>query len=159
EPPARLLEATVAATIKGMPAAAAGALANLMLRGLLMARLQMTAAVLAIALLTVGFGLVLGGAPVWQPPYRPDPPSAPVAPTRTPLTPVDRFGDPLPKYARARMGTNRFHAGSLVNQVFYTPDAKSLVTVDNIPAVCVWDATTGRIARVIGDSPADTPMI
>ena len=46
EPPARLLEATVAAAIKGMPAAAVGAMASLMLRGLLLARLGMTAAVL-----------------------------------------------------------------------------------------------------------------
>jgi RNA polymerase sigma factor (sigma-70 family) len=159
EPPAWLLEATVAAALEGRPAAAAAAMANLTLRRLLLARLQVTAAVLSIALLTVGFGLVLSDAPVWQPPRRPDPASAPVAPTRTPSTPVDRFGDPLPEFARARMGTNRFHDGSLVNQILYTPDARSLVTVDNIPIVRVWDPATGQVVRDIGDPQADFPQV
>ena len=159
EPPARLLEATVTAAIDGMPAAAVGVMANRMLRGLLMARLKMTAAALSIALMTIGFGLGLGVAPVWQPPRPPDPTSAPVAPTPTPSTRVDRHGDPLPKFARARMGTNRFHDGSLVNQVLYTPDGKSLVTVDNIPIVRVWDAMTGQVVRDIGDPQADFPQV
>jgi RNA polymerase sigma factor (sigma-70 family) len=159
EPPARLLEATVAAALQGKPAAAVGAMADLLLRDLLMPRLQMTAAALSIVVMTVGFGLVLGSAPVWQPPHRTDPDSATVAPTRTPLTPADRFGDPLPKFARTRMGTNRFHNGSLVNQVLYTPDAKSLVTVDNVPIVRVWDATMGQVVRDIGDPQADFPLV
>ena len=74
EPPARLLEAAVTAAIDGMPAAAVGVMANRMLRGLLMARLKMTAAALSIALMTIGFGLGLGVAPVWRPPRRPIPP-------------------------------------------------------------------------------------
>jgi RNA polymerase sigma factor (sigma-70 family) len=160
EVPTALREATIAAAIKGTPAAAgAAALARLMLRSLLLTRVRMTAAVLATTLITAGLGLVLRGTPALQPPDRADPTPAADPTARHPSTLVDRFGDPLPKFARARMGTNRFHDGSLVNQVLYTPDAKSLVTVDNIPIVRVWDATTGQIVRDIGDPQADFPDI
>ena len=160
EIPAGLRDATVATAMARAPAAAGvAALANFMLRSLLLARVRTTAIVLSAVLMTAGVSLALRGAFVAQPPGRPDPApaSAAAGPTRPGL--VDRYGDPLPKYARARMGTNRFHAGSHVNQVLYTPDAKFLVTVDHIPVVSVWDATTGRIVREIGDSPADAPTI
>jgi len=123
------------------------------------AGLKLTAAVLSIVLMTAGFGLALRAAPASQPLRRPDPAADAVATAPNPSTAVDRHGDPLPKYARARMGTNRFHNGSLVNQVLFTPDAKSLITVDHTPVVRVWDATTGRVLREIGDSPADFPEV
>ncbi len=159
EPPARLLEATVAAAIKGMPGAAVTAMAKLMLRGVLMARIKLTVEVLSIVFLMAGFGLAFRGAPASQRRRRPEPARAAVATARSPSAPVDRQGDPLPEHARARLGTTPFHDGSLVNQVLYTPDAKSLVTVNNTPIVHVWDATTGRIVRDIGDPQADLPVI
>jgi RNA polymerase sigma factor (sigma-70 family) len=157
EPPAQLLEATVTAAIDGIPAVAAGAMANLMLRGLFMARLGMTAAIFAMVLMMAGFGLAIGNMPRWQPSLGPHRPPASVATVQTALPAFDSVGDPLPKYALARMGTTRFHGGSLVNQVLYTPDGKSLVTVDNIPIVRVWDASTGQLVRDIGDRQADFP--
>jgi RNA polymerase sigma factor (sigma-70 family) len=156
-PPARLVEATVTAAIKGMPSASVGLMANLILRCPLMARLKMTVALFSIVLMMVGSGLALRNTPASQHGRRPDTAAAPAAAARTPSTPVDRRGDPLPKYARARMGTDRFHDGSLVNEVLYTPDGKYLVTVDNIPIVHVWDATTGKIVRDIGDPLPDSP--
>jgi WD40 repeat protein len=68
---------------------------------------------------------------------------------------VDRFGDPLPEHARARLGTVRFHAGDLVNQVIYTPDGKSLVSLDWIHTIRVWEAATGRLLREIGEPGMD----
>jgi WD40 repeat protein len=53
------------------------------------------------------------------------------------------------------MGTVRFHNGHLVNQVIYTPDGKSLVTVGWDHVVRVWDAASGRIRRDIGDPQTD----
>jgi WD40 repeat protein len=58
--------------------------------------------------------------------------------------------DPLPKYARARLGNTRFHNGDSVNQVLYTPDGKSMVAVGRSSPVRVWDSATGRIIREIG---------
>ncbi len=113
-----------------------------------MARVKMAAAALSFILMTAGLGFVVRHA--LAAPQRPNP--APVAAARPPSTPVDRFGDPLPKYARARMGTVRFNEGTFcVRQALYTPDGKSLVTVNGNHGVHVWDVATGRIVRTIGN--------
>ena len=150
EPPARLLEATVAAAIKGMPATAVGAMASRMLRGLLLARLGMTAGVLAIALMTAGFGLALRGAPASQARQRSE--TTPRADTTARIVskPIDRRADPLPEHARLRIGGTRFNHGNSIRQVLYTPDGKSMVAIDGTGAVLVWDAATGRMVRAIG---------
>jgi WD40 repeat protein len=160
---AEVKTASVTAAMKGMPAATVVGMANLMARGLLMAQLRMTVAMLSIVLLTAGFGLALALAvrepPALQPRPRQDPASAPIATASSRSTPNDRHGDSLPKYAKARMGTIRLHSGSLVNQVVYTPDGKSLVTVDRVPIVRIWDAATGQIVREIGDPQAAFPDV
>ena len=111
EPPTRLLEATVAAAIKGMPATAVGAMARRMLRGLLLARLGMTAGVLAMALMMAGFGLALRGAPASQARQRSE--TTPRADTTARIVsrPIDRRADPLPEHARLRIGGTRFNHG------------------------------------------------
>ncbi|HEV3311244.1 MAG TPA: hypothetical protein VG815_12075, partial [Chloroflexota bacterium] len=114
---------------------------------LLMSRVKMAAAALSLILMTAGLGPVLRDA--LAAPQRPNP--GQVAAARPPSTPVDRFADPLPKYARARMGTVRFNEGVFVRQALYTPDGKSLVTVNGNDAVHVWDVATGRIVRTIGN--------
>ena len=83
EPTARLLDATVSAAIKGMPTATVSAMASLMLRSLLVARLPMAAAVLSIAVTMAGVGLALSraaGLMAWTasaaPAYRGDEPPA-----------------------------------------------------------------------------------
>ncbi len=159
EPPARLLAATVAAAMGRMPSAAASAMANLLLRDLLVARLKMTAVVLSLFVIAAGIGLGVPGAPAPQVRTPTETAAATVVKAPKPSTSLDRHGDPLPEYARARMGTMQLHDGSRVNQVFFTPDSKSLVTVDHIPKVRVWDATTGRPLREIGDSPASLPQV
>lgn len=122
--------------------------AKLMLRSLLVARVKMAAAGLSLILMTAGLGSVLRDA--LAAPQEPNP--APVAVARPPSTPVDRFGDPLPRYARARMETVRFNEGAfIVKQALYTPDGRSLVTVSENHAVHVWDVATGRVVRTIGN--------
>ncbi len=155
EPPARLLEATVAAAIKGMPAASVGAMANLMLRRLLLARVGMTAAVLSIAAMTAGFGLALRGAPAPLGRQR----SEATTKTSSPSRPVDRRADPLPRYARLRIGGTRFDHGDSIHQVLYTPNGKSLVAIDRTGAVCVWDAASGQLVRNIGSPFTDLGQI
>jgi RNA polymerase sigma factor (sigma-70 family) len=150
EPSTRLLEATVAAAIKGMPATAVGAMAKRMLRSLLLARLGVTAGVLAMALMMAGFGLALRGAPASQARQRSE--TTPRADTtaRIVSTPIDRRADPLPEHARLRIGGTRFNHGTSIRQVLYTPDGKSMVAIDGTGAVLVWDAATGRMVRAIG---------
>jgi WD40 repeat protein len=154
-PPVRLLEATVAAVIRGMPNATARAMANVMLRSLLLARLTTTIAVLSIVLITTGVGLALRGAPPGQPPRTPDSAAEGVASAQNRSALLDLRGDPLPEHARARLGAIPFHEGSPVKQVLYTPDSKSLVTVDLTHIVRVWNAKTGQIIGKIGDAEAD----
>ena len=153
EPPARLLETTVAATIKGTPGAAVGAMAHLLLRSLLLARIGMTAAVLSIVALTAGFGLSLRSAPAPQGGQRSGTMRKPSATAASPAGPVDRRDDSLPKYARMRIGGTRFDHGDSINHVLYTPDGQSLVALDGTGTLLVWDAATGQTARSIGRPP------
>jgi RNA polymerase sigma factor (sigma-70 family) len=153
EPSTRLLEATVAAAIKGMPATAVGAMASRMLRGLLLARLGMTAVVLVIALMTAGFGLALPGAPASQARQRSATTPGADTTARIVSTPIDRRADPLPEHARLRIGGTRFNHGNSIGQVLYTPGGKSMVAIDGSGAVRVWDAATGRMVRAIGGPP------
>jgi WD40 repeat protein len=57
---------------------------------------------------------------------------------------LDRYGDPLPTGARARMGTIRFRHGGPVHFLTFSPDGKRLVSAGEDQAVRVWDAATGK---------------
>src|SRR5207248_1144964 len=59
----------------------------------------------------------------------------------------DRFGDPLPDGAIARIGTLRFVDGGQFGGLLYTPDGKMLITSGLGGFVRVWDAATGRQVR------------
>jgi RNA polymerase sigma factor (sigma-70 family) len=154
EPRARLLETTVAAAVKQLPVAAVGAIANLTLIRLFVARLPAAASALAIALTMAGFGLALSTAPALQPATGPDPVRPAVAAAPPEGRPRDQFGDPLPEQARARLGSTRFHNGESLRQALHTADGKSLVALDNDGIVRVWDAATGLMVRAIDARPA-----
>jgi WD40 repeat protein len=74
---------------------------------------------------------------------------------------VDRFGDPLPDGAIARLGTIRLRPGNGTD-VTFSPDGKSLITCGTDLTVRTWDLSTGRLLReqqlpsvgVGGSSPA-----
>jgi WD40 repeat protein len=72
---------------------------------------------------------------------------------------VDRLGDPLPEHARARLGSSRFHHGAPLHQVFFNPDGNSLVAIDDVGIVRVWDRATGRSVREIGDTRTEPWMM
>jgi RNA polymerase sigma factor (sigma-70 family) len=59
------------------------------------------------------------------------------------LLSTDRFGDPLPAGAVARLGTTRLRHGGLTPAVQFTPDGKSLITM-GADGLRVWDAATGK---------------
>ena len=67
---------------------------------------------------------------------------------------VDRYGDPLPEGAIARLGTTRFRHNyfggnwTTVRRVLYSPDGRSLVTVAAGEAH-VWDVASPHLIRTI----------
>jgi WD40 repeat protein len=56
---------------------------------------------------------------------------------------LDRFGDPLPAGALARLGTVRFHHASCSA---YSPDGMIVATADS-DAAYLWDAASGKLLR------------
>jgi RNA polymerase sigma factor (sigma-70 family) len=142
-----LREATLAATTRGAAVkAGVAALAASVARGLAVATAVKTAAIIlaAVSLISAGAGLLVMAGRHDGPQQRQGPPSGESsARARTPT--VDRYGDPLPKGAIARLGTTRFRHGGGFFRVFFAPDGKTLVTARD--EVRVWDAATGRLLR------------
>jgi WD40 repeat protein len=65
---------------------------------------------------------------------------------------VDRFGDPLPAGAVARLGTVRFRSDTWAQEIAVSPDRKTLAVV-GWNSVLLWDAQTGRELRRYGPAP------
>jgi WD40 repeat protein len=58
---------------------------------------------------------------------------------------TDRYGDPLPPGAVARVGTARLRHRGHVYCVAFSPDGKALAAGDSYDTVCLWQTSTGRI--------------
>jgi RNA polymerase sigma factor (sigma-70 family) len=153
EVPRALCERALAATTRGgVVEAGVAALAAAVARGLIAATVVKTAAV---ALLAVSFVAAAAGAVLIaragreESPRRTQEPPKGQAAARTPA--VDRYGDPLPKGAIARLGTTRFRHQGVSNhtggRAFLTPDGKTLVIAGAERDARVWDLATGREVR------------
>jgi RNA polymerase sigma factor (sigma-70 family) len=67
---------------------------------------------------------------------------------------TDRFGDPLPPGAIARLGSVRWRLqGKLADVMVVTEDGKELVTADRENGVECWDRRTGSVCRRIPAEP------
>jgi RNA polymerase sigma factor (sigma-70 family) len=157
EVPAPLCRATLDAAMSGAPAPPIAALVDVVLQGLIAARLRRAAAA-ALGLVTLAAGLVFAFRAAPASPSSPSPsPSQPKSSAPSPVVaggpqprPVDHLGDPLPAHARARLGTSAFHGGGSVNNPVFTRDGKTLITSGMNRVVDVWDAATGRLRHRMG---------
>jgi WD40 repeat protein len=61
---------------------------------------------------------------------------------------TDRYGDPLPDGALARLGSLRWRAGAQVDWLTWAPDGKVLAAVAD-GDVCLFDVATGKLTRRI----------
>jgi WD40 repeat protein len=88
--------------------------------------------------LAVCLGLLWGGRSAGEPPT--PTPAAPEPPV------TDRYGDPLPERAVARLGTLRFRHGGKVLKVVFSPDGKLLASAGE-NGIRLWDVRTGKNVR------------
>ncbi len=149
EVPARLVRATLESALAGSTAAPLAAMVRSAIGWWLAARWRTAALAAMLGLAAIASAIALtrmpapGGMPA-SPPARTIVATTPIAPI---VAPPDAGG--LPAHARARLGTDAFRHGSLVNQVLTTRDGKTVVTADIKRVVYLWDAATGRLRHRI----------
>jgi RNA polymerase sigma factor (sigma-70 family) len=150
--PGLLGEATVNAAMAftaGTASGPAAVLAKEMLQNLFFSKLKVAVAVLMLLSVVAGAGalaqqMLLGG-PVEENP--------PIAEADEPKAArVDRYGDPLPDGAVARLGTVRWRHLRFAMRPVFSPDGKVLASVC-WDTLILWDATTGKELRRLPTGP------
>jgi RNA polymerase sigma factor (sigma-70 family) len=119
------------------PPAAAVALAHGVSGPLLPAKVRVAVAVLLVT------AALAGGAALYPRQPAEGEPAASAPRPAVPTPPSDRFGDPLPEGAVARLGTVRFNHGDGLNALHFTSDGKSILS-EGGGSLCLWDASTGK---------------
>src|SRR5262249_2020693 len=66
----------------------------------------------------------------------------------------DRYGDPLPPGALARMGTVRLRHPGRAGPAAFSPNGKVLAVMSHDGSVLLWDRATGKEIRRLPGKPA-----
>jgi RNA polymerase sigma factor (sigma-70 family) len=150
--PGPLGETTVRAAMAFTAGTASGpavVLAKEMLQNLFVTKLKVAVAMVMLLGVVAGAGLLaqemLLGRPVED-----TPPAAEAAEPKAAR--VDRYGDPLPDGAVARLGTVRWRHLSLSSGLAFSPDGKILASVC-WDTLALWDTSTGKILRRLPTAP------
>jgi RNA polymerase sigma factor (sigma-70 family) len=125
------------------------------LRALMLSKIRIAAAmILTITLFIAGAGLL--GRQIWEATPaeqhgedKPQPVAnaAPKPAEERRQVRLDRFGDPLPEGAVARLGTVRLRHGREVRSVAFHPDGKTLASGGQDNTVRLWEIATGKELR------------
>ncbi|HZY84054.1 MAG TPA: sigma-70 family RNA polymerase sigma factor [Gemmataceae bacterium] len=127
----------------------AAALARGALRGMMLGKLKLAAAVLlALGVCVTGAGLLARQAVTTPAPVEGQPAAGPSGPDDKRHAHTDQYGDPLPGEAVARLGTLRFRHGAHIQFLAFLPDGKSLLSQGS-DGVRIWDTATGAEVRQI----------
>jgi RNA polymerase sigma factor (sigma-70 family) len=101
---------------------------------------------LALGLTAIGASALTQSSPT-APPTRPEPITKQGVPKIEPKGHVDREGITLPPEAIARIGSTRLRHSGQVKTVAYSPDGKSIASLDEDGHLCFWDVGTGEVQR------------
>ncbi len=146
----RLVE-SILATVGGSPSASVAAIAKAAAVNVVSLKAKLLALATVAAAVT---GIGLASLQIAAEPQSPagERASAP-PPDNQPKPAVDRFGDPLPERAVARLGTVRFRTGGLVCACALSPDGKTLAAGGADNTISLFDAATGKSLRKLSGHP------
>src|SRR5262249_10882735 len=88
---------------------------------------------------------VAGVGPLRSAAEEPATPAA--AAVNAPAATADRYGDPLPAGALARLGTTRWRHGAPITFVAFGPEGQTLITAGQDNTIRLWDLATGKEIR------------
>jgi WD40 repeat protein len=140
---AALAFAAGAPAAAGHTSAGAVSLARRGLQGLAAGRVKGAAVLVLAAGLTVLGAGALARQALLPRPEEPQPGAAAPAPAAAERPRTDRYGDPLPPGALARLGTVRFRHGDQIYSLALSPDGKT-IAAGGYGRISLWDAATGK---------------
>ena len=131
-----------------LAATPAALLANGALQAMVTTKLKLGAMlILLLGCAVTAAGLAIPQAPAEKQPKNKAEAPAPARPAQNEQVRNDRYGDPLPPGAIARLGTVRLRHGRPVHSVVFSRDGKTAIAGDSFGFIIYWDVATGREIR------------